>query len=86
MRFKEAVSVIDLPCKDDSARFTSVSFKAKCLIKYKLNMHVFVSLNCVTVYFQMWFLCLSKSDLRISYLLKTKNKFTEINTFRVSLD
>ena len=81
MRFKGTVSVIDLPYKDDIARFTSVTFIKLCLVKYELHLHVFVSLNCVGVYFHMLFL--SKSDLRISCLLKTKDKFTESNTFRV---
>ena len=45
-----------------------------CLIKYELDINVFVSLNCL-------FLC--KSDLRIACLYEAMEKLTEMITLRV---
>ena len=45
-----------------------------CLIKYELDINVFVSLNCL-------FLC--KSDLRIACLWEAMEKLTEMITIRV---
>ena len=47
-----------LTCIDGNARFTTVHFIELRLIKYELDIHVFVYLNCI--FFYSWFLC--KSD------------------------
>ena len=43
--FPVSVILSDPPCKDGNALFTTVPLKA-CLIKYEIDIHVFVSLNC----------------------------------------
>ena len=48
-----------------------------CLIKYKLDIHVFVYF----IYFLLWFLC--ECDFRISCISGTKEKLSELNTFQV---
>ena len=59
--FKETVSIIqsDPPCKVDNTRF----FNGTLLIKYELDMHAFVYLNC-----SILFVLFCKSYYRISCL------------------
>ena len=58
----------DPMCKDGNVRFTTVTFKDRCLIKYELDMDVRLTFN-----FKVRFLY--KSDVRIPTAWKTCRNF-----------
>ena len=67
----------DPSCKDGNARYETASLKF-CLIKYELNIHVVVPLNCLS---HLRLNC--KIGFRISCFNEAVEKLSELNTFRV---